>query len=153
VTVRLPKPQQRVWLWGRRPFSDPLAVRRWSIALRNPDDWYVYWGIVADDCKLQAERSTDDLTGALLFERPSGRLLDGCDALPQCSENDPGGCSHVFTCAVDVERKTFTVQTIGPSISNRADPRNELSAIAAALAKARDGGGGLPVGPPPKWWL
>jgi hypothetical protein len=147
VSVALPETDRFVLLFGRRPFSDPLAVRRWSVAVCNPSDWAVGFGVAKPECKQAKDPADGTLPGALTVELPAGRMLDGPDHIAEAF-SEHLRTSYVITCALDVAHNEFSVQAVQPLIEDRDDAcvHGRPAAMAAELAKARDSGGGLPAG-------
>jgi hypothetical protein len=109
LSVTLPSTGQFVWLCGRRPFSDPAAVRRWSIAAVDPDGWSLHFGVAAVDSKeaVRRTRSSDSKpTGGVMMASDTG--LQDHTSTPPTPIGRMDLCRNCFalTFEVDVDANT-----------------------------------------------
>jgi hypothetical protein len=121
LTIAVPS-YRFVWLCGRRPFSDPAAVRRWSIAVVEPGSYGLFFGVGAMDGS-EAARLTRvremDLKSAVMLKTPDGHLYDG--TAPDGTAREIGRTQmlngvlwYAMTFEVDVEANTLAVQCLWP---------------------------------------
>jgi hypothetical protein len=153
LTVALPGTGRFVWLCGRRPFSHPAAVRRWSIAVVDSGNWGMYFGVGAVDSKAAVARTQSTEmhpTGGVLIDAPAGLLYDGTAP----GEKPPpreisrmrtlnGLLCFALTFEVDVDANTLAVQGIGPAFDSTG--RDSPASWAEAVVRVHETGE-LPTG-------